>query len=63
MQDVIEGLWLHVTEDRLQADHSKKFHFQKNFTRKTKGTILQMHQNDPILRIFFDAISRDVNKV
>ena len=34
MQDVIEGLWLHVTEDCLQADHSKKFHFQKLYTEK-----------------------------
>ena len=32
MQDVIEGLWLHVTEDRLQADHSKKITFKKLYT-------------------------------
>ena len=37
MQDVIEGLWLHVTEDRLQADHSKKNHFQKTLHGKPRG--------------------------
>ena len=37
MQDVIEGLWLHVTEHRLQADHSKKFHFKKTLHGKPRG--------------------------
>ena len=37
MQDVIEGLWLHVTEHRLQADHSKKFHVQKALHGKPRA--------------------------
>ena len=53
MQDVIEGLWLHVTEHRLQADHSKKCHVKTTLHGKPRAQFFSSNASKwPSSKIF-----------